>query len=374
MKTRIFHSIRDVPREQWNQLLSGRSCTCSDEFWQVVEQSGLNDFSYYHVLFYDESDNPQALASFYSITTDIAIFAPDKLRLLLLKIRRIFPNFLKFKMLECGTPITINRPFVARDAHANGEIIATLHQTLLGIARDQGHFLIVLRDFEPESDSLLPFFKKFSYHFVDSLPNTYMQILWSTPDEYVSSMKSYYRSKLLKHLRINREQGIRHELREDFADLANVLCDQWQVVHQNADEYQREILTPEFYREFSSRLGSSSRALLFYREQDLVGHALLLMDGDMLRWLYFGRNEAVNDSLYIYVGYTVVETAILLGAKRLELGLTTYSIKKDLGAYMSPIKLGLRSPWGPINPFIGIGYALLNRTPEIQNKTIFKAG
>ena len=372
MKTKIFQSIRDVPKQQWDQLLNGRSDTYSHEFWAVVEQSGLNDFSYYHVLFYDESDNPLALASFYSITTDIAIFAPSKLRLLLLQIRKVFPNFLKFKMLECGTPITINKPFVARDDHANGEIVEALHKILLGIAKDQGHFLIVLRDFEPESDTVQPFFKNLGYHFVDSLPTTYMEIVWSTPDQYVSAMKSYYRSKLLKHLRINREEGVRHELREDFDDLATVLCDQWQVVHENADEYQREILTPDFYKEFSSKLGSSSKVLLFYQEQELVGHALLLKDGEMLRWLYFGRNEAINDSLYIYVAYTVVETAILLGAKKLELGLTTYSIKKDLGACMSPIKLGLRSPWGLINPFIGIGYSLLNATPEIQNKDIFK--
>ena len=372
MKAKIFHSIRDIPGEQWNQLLVGRSCTYFREFWEVVEQSGLNDFSYYHVLFYDEADNPEALASFYSITTDIAIFAPGTLRFLLLKIRKIFPTFLKFKMLECGTPITINKPFVARDDKLNDEVVKTLHQILLGIAKDQGHFLIVLRDFEPESYSLLPLFRKLGYHFVDSLPTTYMEIVWSTPDEYVSSMKSYYRSKLLKHLRINREQGIRHELRESFDDLATILCDQWQVVHSNADEYQREILTPEFYKEFSSRLGPGSKVLLFYQEQELIGHALLLKDGDMLRWLYFGRNQAINDSLYIYVAYTVVETAIIVGAKRLELGLTTYAIKKDLGACMSPIKLALRSPSKFINPFVGLGYALLNHTPKIQNKNIFK--
>ncbi len=355
MKIKIFESIREVPREQWNHLLSGYSSTYSHEFWEVIERSRLNDFSYHHVLMYDEADTPVALASFYSITTDIAIFAPPGLRSLLLKIRRIFPGFLKFKMLECGTPITINKPFVARDDSANGEIVKSLHQILLRIARDQRHFLMVLRDFEPGSNSLLPFFKQLGYHFVDSLPTTYMEIAWSTPDEYVSSMKSYYRSKLLKHIRINQKQGIRYELRDDFDELATILCGQWQVVHEHADEYQREMLTTEFYKEFSSRLGPDSKVLLFYQKNALVGHALLLKDGDLLRWLYFGRNEAVNDSLYIYVAYTVVETAIILGAKRLELGLTTYSIKKDLGAYMSPIKLALRSPRRLINPFVGIG-------------------
>jgi hypothetical protein len=80
----------------------------------------------------------------------------------------------------------------------------------------------------------------------------------------------------------------------------------------------------------------------------------------------------VNDSLYIYVAHKVVETAINLGATRLELGLTTYPIKKDLGAYMSPLKLALKAPSRLVNPFVGFFYPLLNQTPEIHNKSIFK--
>lgn len=372
MKTRVFDSIRDVPKEQWGHLLKDHSCTQSYEFWDVVEQSNLNDFSYSHAIFYDDADNPVALASFYSITTDIAIFAPETLRRFLLKVRRFFPNFLKFKMLECGTPITINKPFVVIDAGCRNEVIKSLCALLTGIAKKQGHFLIVVRDFEPESEDMQPVFKDLGFHLVDSLPTTYMEIAWATHDEYLSSMKSYYRSKLLKHMKINQSLETHHVLRENFDDLADLLCSQWRVVHDNASEYQREILTPEFYKFFSSMLGKSSKVLLFYRGAELIGHALLLMDGDMLRWLYFGRNDAVKDSLYIYVGNAVIETAIALGAKRLEMGLTTYAIKKDLGAYMSPIKLGLRSPSCIINPFVGMFYPLLNHTPEIQNKGIYK--
>jgi hypothetical protein len=371
MKTKIFGSIRDVPKEQWNHLVNGHSCTYSYEFWEVLEQSGLNDFRYNHVMIYDDNDHPVALASFYTVTTDIAIFASGRLKSVLSKIRRTFPGFLKIRMLECGTPITLNLPFVA-NADCASDVAASLGNTLLRIAKEQGQFLIVLRDFEPESSALKPILKKLGYHFVDSLPTTRMDIVWATPEEYRSSMKSYYRSKLQKHLRINQKQNIRHELREDFHDLADTLCEQWKVVHEHADEYQREILTPEFYREFSAKLASRSRVLLFYRDEQLIGHALLLLDGDLLRWLYFGRNVPVNDSLYIYVCHAVVKTAIRLRAKRLELGLTTYSIKKDFGAQMSPIKIALRSPWRLINPFIGLFYPLLNHTPKIQNKNIFK--
>ena len=374
LKTKVFNTILDVDKHTWDGLVGQRSNTFSHAFWQIVERSNLNDFDYRHVLFYDDSDRAVAATTFYSITTDIAIFAPEGLRNLLAKMRRLFPNFLKLRMLECGTPIILNSPpFFRAEGIADEAVIDAVADLLRKTARREGQLLIVIRDFEPHAFDMQPLLAKHGYHWLEGLPNTYLDITWQSPEAYLASMKSYYRSKLLKHLKRNAENGVRHELHTDFDDLAETLCQQWRVVHEQADEFQREVLTPTFYREFSRSMGDHSKALLFYRGNELVGHALLLMDGDLLRWLYFGRKEAGNDSLYLYVGYTVIETAIRLGAKHLEMGLTTYSIKQDLGAQVMPIKMAIRGTWGLINPFVGFFYPLLNDTPVIENKNVFKA-
>lgn len=333
----------------------------------------MNDFIYHYVLLLDDNDTPIALTCFYSITTDIAIFAPLALRSILLKVRRFFPNFLKFRMIEWGTPITVSSPpFVAAPGVSPSAIIEHMHKLLMATAKAQGQFLIIVRDFEGQSTDLQARFSALGYHVVDSLPNTYLEIIWPSVNSYQASMKSYYRSKLLKHLRKNQAHEVRHQLVDGFDHLADVLCAQWMVVHKQADEFQREVLTPRFYREFSQSMGPRSKALLFYRGDELIGHALLLHDGSMLRWLYFGRNEATNDSLYLYVAHTVIETAIALGVQTLEMGLTTYSIKLDLGAEVRPIKIALRSTWRIINPFISLGYAVLNRPPTIHARSVFK--
>jgi predicted N-acyltransferase len=369
---KVFSSIHDVPAAHWDGLLTNRSCSFSREFWATIEQAALNDFSYRHVIFYYKNGEPAALASYYVITTDIAIFAPPLLRNMLTAIRKLLPNFLKMRMLECGTPITVASPPFAAADDIRQAVVTALENVLRQAARAEKPFIILLRDFEPNAADVLPALKKFGYHLVDSLPNTYLDITWATPQDYVRSMKSYYRSKLQRHLKINAAQGVTHELRDDFYDLADTLCAQWLTVHHQADEFQREVLTPEFYRAFSRNMGSRSKVLLFYRNGELAGHSLLLLDGEVLRWLYIGRAQATNDSLYIYIAHKVIKTAIVLGAKRLELGLTTYSIKQDLGAQMVPVKIALRSALAIINPFVGWGYALLNSTPEIRKKNIFK--
>lgn len=357
----------------WNGLLSEKSRAFTFEFWQAVEESDMNDFDYRYVLLLDDSDMPVALTTFYAITTDIAIFAPLWLRNVLLRVRRFFPSFLKFRMIEWGTPITVSSPpFVVRDGISQSVVVAHIHQLLLATAKAEGCFLIVVRDFENATEASQSDFSSRGYHLVESLPNAYLEIAWTTTAAYHASMKSYYRSKLLKHLRKNEINHVHHELVEDFYHLADILCTQWLVVHNQADEFQREVLTPAFYQKFSRNLGNSSKALLFYRDGMLIGHALLLMDGDMLRWLYFGRTNASNDSLYLYVAHAVIETAIALGAKTLEMGLTTYAIKLDLGARVRPIKIALRAVSGWINPFVGIGYRLLNHPPSVQARGVFK--
>lgn len=372
MKTAVFDSIQGVPEADWNCLLENRHVTHSREFWQVVEQAGLNDFDYRHVLFYDDDGQPVGLASLYTVTTDIAIFAGGGLKALLERVRRVFPNFLKLRMLECGTPITLNRPFVSSGDEVEAKVVSALHELIRQIMKREGQRLVVIRDFEAGTEQAQAQLQELGYQVVDALPNTFMDIRWQNAEAYIKSMKSYFRSKLRKHLRRNTDRGIRYELHDDFDHLADLLCRQWLTVYSQADEYQREVLTPAFYRELSVLLGERSKVLLFYREDELIGHALLVLDGDLLRWLYFGRNEAVNDSLYIYVTHKVIKTAIDLGVKRLALGVTTYSIKKDLGAQMYPMRLALGLRWSFLNPFIGWVYPLINHIPPLNNKMIFK--
>jgi len=373
LKAIVYNRVDDLPACVWDELLADTSVAMSRPFWRVLEHARLNDFEYRYVLFVDGREQALGLSTFYSVTTDIAIFAPGPLRVLLNGVRRLFPNFLKLRMIECGTPITITSPpFVRHPDVTDEKIIAALHDVLLQNARAEGQLLIVVRDFESNALALEHAFRRHGYHWIDSLPNTYVDIEWATPAQYRASMRSYFRSKLLKHLKRSQAAGITHRLTDEFDDLAETLHAQWMVVHESASEFQREVLTPDFYRRFSQDMGASSKVILFHQNDKLVGHALLLVDGETLRWLYVGREVATNDGLYLYIAQTVVETAILLGAKRLEMGLTTYPIKQDLGAEVTSIKIAVRATWGIINPFVGLGYALLNSVPEPSPRQIFK--
>jgi len=373
LKTRVYESIQEIEPALLDALLPGHSVTFSHAFWRILEASGLNDFRYRYLIIFDESEQPVCLAAFYVVTTDIAIFAPPWLRRGLIWARRFFPGLLKLKMLECGSPIILNSPPVILHPGVTPEtVMGPLHDALTRHARAEGALLVVLRDFEASAQAWLTGLGRYGYHAVTGLPNTYLDIRWGDVSAYRVSLQSYYRSKINNHLRKNAKLKVRHDVVDDFAGFADTLCQQWLVVHGRADEFQREILTPAFYRELALGMGQRAKVLRFFRDDLWIGHALVLQDGDMLRWLYFGRTEAVNDSLYLYVIQAVIETAINLGAKRIEMGLTTYPIKQDAGAYLEPIQFAIRCPIGVFNPLVGRLYALLNKPTTLQNKSVFK--
>lgn len=367
---------RSLPLEkqkEWNIAMQERSVALQYPFWECLEKGQLNDFRYQYLCLEHPQRQIKILAVVYQITTDIAIFAPRRLHQVLLAVRRFWPGFLQWRMLECGTPITLTSPPWQLQPEDKGqEALPVLLRTIAQIARRDRHLLIILRDFEPNAISWRDTLQAQGYHWIPSLPNTWLTIRWNTPEEYLQSMRSYYRSKLQKYLKRNRVAGVQHRLERNFAGMAEDLCRQWMQVHENAKEYQREILTPDFYRALAEHPEVDAQVLLFYRQDRWVGHALLLRDGDDLRWLYMGREESVNDGLYLYIAYTVIKTAILQQAKRLEMGLTTYAIKQDLGAELVPVFMALRARWGWMNPFVGLGYRLLNDIPQLHQRKVFK--
>lgn len=373
MKSHLYYSLPDIPGDTWDFLAGNGSCLFERVYLQVMQEARLNDFQFRYVIITNDIDLPVSLAVIYTITTDAAIFAPPILRKAFKLARKAIPSLFKFHMLECGSPINLHSPpFISVDKALRKSIITELNKLLTEIAREEGYLVIVLRDFEAPEWDLKDHVIESDFHWVPALPNSYLDITWKTMDDYLHAMRSHYRYHLLKHLRVQRAAGLRYELRDDFADMADILYDQYMLIYQRADECQREIINPIFYREISRRMGPRSKVLLFFREDTVIGHALLVLDGSLLRAIYYGRADTIKDGFYHVMLYATVEAAILIGATKIELALTNYESKLALGAYLSPICMGIKSPWPAINFWTGFLYRMLNTIPQPATRRVFR--
>lgn len=371
-KVKLFERLADVPLKEWHAIAKHHPYTYSPEFQEIMEYFRTNDRSRGYGIVYD--DHEQVISfTYYNITrVDIAIFSSGWFRAALSSIRRLFPNFLKIRMLESALPISSQHQHIANAQNIKEISVQCMGKALLEVAKKNGLFITVIGALESQDISCELILEDLGFQLVPCLPLATLDIIWETPVAYLSAIKSYYRSKLQRHLRINDSKHIRHELRDNFEDLAQALWQQWLVVHEHATEYNGETLTPRFYKDFSLKFGPRSKVLLFYSKDELIGHALLLVDGDTLRWRNFGRAKAENDGLYFFVCRKVVETAINLGVKHLDMGVTTYAIKRDLGARIVPRKIAIRVSWGMFNSYAAKAYFMLNHVPVFHNKDIFK--
>jgi hypothetical protein len=332
----VYRSIDEVPLEHWVNILSDGPIAYSPGYLSAIEQSGVGGLDDFHYIIMYDVEVPVCIATCYSFHTDLCEYTNSIIKSIVSYLRLYFPNLFFIKVLECGSAININAsPFVVRPNTKLEQVIPTLKGCLKDIGSRVRARVIGIKDLSQDfikTESIERWVSEDNFTIISSVPGTFIPLRWCSIDEYVGSLKSYYRSKLNKHLRRNSDNNITSVLVEDFSTLSDQLAQQWIIVHNNTKEPKREVLNATFYKNFSNELDDKSKVLLFYSGEQLVGHALLACDTETLRWLYIGKNSVMADSLYLYIMYKVIETGISLGFDVIDCGPTNYNIKRDLGA------------------------------------------
>ncbi|MCP4181295.1 MAG: GNAT family N-acetyltransferase [bacterium] len=373
---KIFDNINEVPYKIWDEIADKSSLIYSSKYWKLIESSKITGFYNYNFIIFFIGLKPIAIASCYMFDVDLCSCVNPIFKKIIQALRRFFPKFMITANLECGTPINIHSPpFVIDPEVAESDILYCLEGALKKTAKRYQTSFISIKDINSSfinNEKCRAHFNKNKYSIISSTPNSYINIKWSSISEYLADMKSYYRSKLNNHLRKNKERNISCKLVNDFSELSNDLYKQWLIVYSNTKGVKSEVLNSDFYHNFSDDFDDNSKVLLFYSDKKLIGHALLLTDNHILRWLYIGREKSQNDSLYIYIMYKVIETAINLGIKKIDCGPTTYSVKQDLGAEIKPLYYAIKFNCPVINFCAKYFLRKLNNNNIPKNKNIFK--
>jgi predicted N-acyltransferase len=231
---------------------------------------------------------------------------------------------------------------------------------------------MVLRDFYDRDSTLFPFLTAAGFQKISNLPTTEFEIRWRDYDSYVGSMRSTYRSKLKRHRKIADQSRFTASFVSDFSDLGAQLSAQWKNVNKEAKEYSREELRPEFYTYINKGLKEKCRLLKIFQGNTLKAHALIAIDGGILRWLYFGRaTKGCRDGAYFFALEQIIQLGIKLEMKKIEMGLTSYSAKTDYGAKMIPLYMFVQCRNRFLNQIVSRLYNYFNQPISVQNRNVF---
>ncbi|MBN2402227.1 MAG: GNAT family N-acetyltransferase [Spirochaetes bacterium] len=373
MHVKVYNSITEIDEEKWNALIGRNRIICSFKFLLAVEKSHINDCEYYYPVVY-ENNQIIAHACTYSITTDLDTLAKGISKKIIQLIRFFWKNFLKIKFLECGTPIAIGNTISFAENIDKKKALNILVDCVEKIANNRRLNIILFRDFYEDEINFFNDLNKKKYKKVNNLPNAILKVKWNSFDEYINDLRSHYRYKFNKYLNKIKQEKIKVELCNDFIDIAENLQTLWQNVYDNAKEYKREILTKDFFIYLNSYLKNKAKIILLKKDLKIIGFALLLIDNDILRFMFSGIDYKYNieHSTYFNSLLCIVNQAIIEQKKEIDIGLTTYIPKMNVGAKIVNLYMYIKHTNRLLNPLITNLFTIMNPKIEIKTNNVFK--
>ncbi len=375
MKVKVHESIEKIDKTQWDSIIGRNRIICSHDYLKAVERSGINNCKYYYPVAYKDN-KIIAHTSVYTISTELDLFAQGKTKQIIELIRRKWVNFLVLRSIECGTPVALGNTISFAEGADRAEAFESIHREIEGLGEKLNLKMFLFRDFYEKELCFFDSLTGKNYARIHNLPNAKIPIRWKSFEEYLDSMKSNYRRKIIKrmeHLYLN---NVSVELLEDFSEYSDDLLRLWTNVNNNAKEYCREKLTASFFKNLDTCMGSRSRIILMKKNNVPVGCALLLFDDDVLVSMYYGLDYKYNKDFFLYFNllYKTVEIAIEYGMKEVDMGITTLVPKKDLGADIIPLYMYMKYTMPGFRMLVPKAFDSMTPQDELMPRNVFKDG
>ncbi len=369
-----YHDIRDADPEVWDSILQPRDIQCSCRFIRTCQEARIENAVYRHLMLFDRA-GLAAVATLSFMHVSLELLATRRIRGAVSVMRRLAPTFLRVPVLFCGLPLSFGRPCLRIRTDADATAVAkALHQLMADAGRELGAEVYCFKEFTPAEASRIDALEHHGYFRAASLPSCHMDLPWHSFDEYLCSMRSGYRRQIAKSLQVRERSGLTLHITEDFGAHADAIHRLYTEVMDRV-EFQLERLNLEFFRSLNRNFPSEARAILAEHGGALVGAAILLASGAHIAFLLVGIDYARNRTLHVYPNLVteVVAAAIRAGARELELGQTSYDIKRRHGAYTTPRIIFVRHRSPVLHPLLRAGRRLLFRERVYAPSRVFRA-
>lgn len=373
MTIKLLASIREADREDWNTLVSRKRLICRHEFLQAVEESRINDCRFFYPVVY-EGGRMVAHSCLYFISTELDTLATGAVKHAIRGMRQFAERFLMLRSVECGTPVALGSTISLRDESLRPAVLGAIARAAEDLARKLKSGVVLLRDFEAGDTEAHEGFTALGYKAVPNLPEARLELHWSSFDDYLNSMRSQYRCKLLAQRRKFREVGGTLEVVGHFAGYSVELASMWRNAYERAKEYRREILLPAFFENMDRQLGDRSLVILAKLENRPIGFLLVLLDEDVLTALFSGLDYSCHrdTGAYFNLFYKAVEIAILKGMKAVHFGITTLAPKLDMGAKAVPLRMYMKHLNPLLNTVVPSLFAAMAPCSVPEPRQVFK--
>ena len=334
LKTKVTKRITQIPPDDWKRVFP--NVLESYDFLRTLDESNLEQFSFYYIMIYDRKTPIGATTCFLvNYPLDTSIQGP--LKRITSSIKKFMPNIFSLKAVVCGMPIGQGR--IGMAAQSEAVINAILHR-VEQIAKKNRASVIALKDFDQRYTKILDPLQKKGFSKFDSLPTTELNIWFKNFEEYLMTLSVATRYDLRR--KFKKTDG---RVKIDLKIVDSLDDDTLQDVHKlylgmaTTQDMNFELLPIDFFKNISRGMPGHVKFFLYRIEKRLVAFMLCLISEDLFIDYYVGLDYSVahKHHLYFVKFRDALNWCIKHNIKKYEMGTTSYEPKKRLGFDLIPL-------------------------------------
>lgn len=338
MRYTIFDTFTDALRNDWEAVSDWFDDPYIDpRMIEVVQRTVAGPRCFWNVIVYDEDDRPVAVACFYAERTDFLMMAPPAVRRFAELVRRVRYHFFRFPLLFCGLPASAGwnqlrvMPFADYAA-----AFSAVDRARNEIRREGWAWATMAMEFDDSECERLAPLQQAGYVPLDSPPMYVLPAAGRSFAEYVSEMKSHYRSRITASRRKFAAAGIRVVHYSGADDLEHVLTDEvhelYLQVLTHADVVMHR-LGLEYFRALARAFGKDFLLSVAYDQARPVAFGCGIFSRTAYYWSFIGFDYATNQhtDLYFNLFYETLEHVMQRRLDRIYLGSDSDRFKQRIG-------------------------------------------
>lgn len=336
LKTRLAKRIEEIPPHDWNAVYP--DILESYQFFKTIDDSRLDQFSFYYIMVYDRKIPVGAATCFFmNYPLDTSISGP--LRRISNSIKRIMPDIFSIKAVVCGMPLCPGRIGLLGDPE---KVLHAIQRRVEHIAKKKRAPVVAFKDFGQSYTKYLDGLQKDGFAKFDSLPSTQMNVWFADFEEYLKTLSAANRYDLRrKFKKVDGHVRIDYEIVDALDD--NTLDGVYRLYLNMLDAHDMgfEILPKGFFKQISINMPRHAKFFLWKIDGKLVAFLLCLVSKDLLIDYYVGLDYSVAHKYHLYFikFRDVLNWCIKQKVKRYEMGITGYEPKRRLGFEFVPLYL-----------------------------------
>ncbi|AXT50434.1 hypothetical protein D1818_06170 [Aquimarina sp. BL5] len=345
----IFKSTNDIPSNDWNRINNENNLFLTLDYLNTLENTLSATIGFRYIVFYDQNE-PVSIA-----VTQLITFNTKDLKFqefpcrISDAIKNTFMKSMDVRVLVCGNLFSCGEHgFLYSDKISAKEAFENLSDALREIRKtetsDKPSF-ILLKEFWPTSFDQSDYIKdqKFREFRIDVNMVLQLHPNWNDFEDYLSSMKTKFRTRAKKVFKKSSDIIIKDFTAEDIDQYKNAIDKLYLSVLDNAD-FKIGKLDAITFRNLKKTLYDSFIFKAYFLDDKLVGFTTSFILNNVVEANHIGIDYTYNKSHDVYqrMLYDYVDLSIQKNVNELRLGRTAEIIKSCVGAKPVEMKLYVR--------------------------------